>query len=374
MAQKTWAYIKINNEWKHITIYEALHRRKETRSKIFDRFFETKHEKEYLELTPVRTSSDGKVDHFRYKNKEHPKIDQNRNNMTYTHAAYEMALVSGKCRKLLLFEKFPNMPTKKVTVYVQSAEPEVYYVAPTSGESYRIDVLLNLDHTFPYSYFYKWNGKLAIEIWVNHKITDDKRNNFNDSNLPIFQARIKENMMLNENKIATAFQTSEIYGIQLFTQEIENLVHRINKENGFILGAFFDQEVRPNFENEGRYNIMSDYENELFNYKKRLQKQREQIDSINQVIQKRINGYNNQTNKLHEVTNEIANNQNQLQNIKAEINHKLAVLNSQQLNPDDYTKLQLEINKKNKELLNLNHKMEKMKNRNLLERILNKDL
>ena len=43
-------------------------------------------------------------------------------------------------------------------------------------------------------YYYKWKENLLIEVWVTHKVSDNKKSEFNKNGYPLFEIQISQFM------------------------------------------------------------------------------------------------------------------------------------------------------------------------------------
>ena len=59
------------------------------------------------------------------------------------------------------------------------------------GNVYYVDIFMNLKETKPYSYFYKWSGKLALKFAVTNSVKPAKHKALSESGLALFEARAR---------------------------------------------------------------------------------------------------------------------------------------------------------------------------------------
>lgn len=186
------AYYKTVTGYKPVNIYQAIKMRNsmiKNRDENLD-FYDTPDEMVAERLIPVRTSKDGRAAHFNfYPNSKHSGCGSEK---TMTHRMYEIVLPEVDILKLSAFGE-------EITVFVEEALPNYYF--NTEYNYYYIDVMLNLKSTEPKSYYYKWSGRLAIEILVSHKVDKSKANDLQLSGTQIFEAKVYSNQKVPENII-----------------------------------------------------------------------------------------------------------------------------------------------------------------------------
>lgn len=122
-------------------------------------------------------------------------------------------------------------------------------------DTFRADVYYEFDKNQPSKksreYFYKWNGKLVIEVYVTHKTNFNKCNTFEKNGIPIFEVNItegirnkiesnKSNASINSdiiNKLIS--ETQNIFSKQIFGNLISN-----PSSKGYIEMCQYHQEIK----------------------------------------------------------------------------------------------------------------------------------
>lgn len=272
MAKKQMAYYKTVTGYKPVHIYQAI---KMKNSLIKNRdenleFYDTPNDTVAERLSPVRTSKDGKAAHFSYY--PNSKRSGSGSEKTMTHRMYEIVLSEVDMVKLSAFGE-------EITVFVEEALPNFYF--NTAYNYYYIDVMLKLKGTEPKSYFYKWGGRLAIEIFVSHKVDKSKANDLQLSGIQIFEAKIYSNQRVPEN----------ILDERQFNYYKEIVKGRIVQK--LVIGKFVNTVCPPTGSlMEKRYLEMEKYEQEIkiqqnvvLENNEIIAKQREEVSSYNKQLE-----------------------------------------------------------------------------------------
>lgn len=262
MVRKFFAYYKQDDNSILVNVYDAL-RMKSMYIKnkdILPEFYDTPDFDESGKVFPKRKSVDGKNAHFSYytKNPRSHLATQ----MSLTHKLYEIMFSQ---MKELVLHSFGE----EVKIYIKEGILEKYLRTPYN--EYIIDIMFELDRTEPASYFYKWNGKLAFEVLVTHKVSNSKSNDLELIGIQIFQAKIFDNQ-----NVPNVFNSSDEYN-----KYLEIIQNRVSKPKFKVVGKFLN-DVMPeqNSLNRERYNILSDFEGEKINLINELSCEKEQLELL----------------------------------------------------------------------------------------------
>jgi hypothetical protein len=213
MVKKFIAYYKSGSEMKPINVYKALSLKNSRISNKDDviEFWDTDSE-DAEKVHPNRTGIDGKAAHFSYySGSKHVGIVSE---MTMSHKIYQT--VYSEANKILL-DAFGN----QVMVFIKEAHME--YFLKTAYNVYHIDILLELEKTDPASYYYKWNGKLALEVNVTHGNEKSKTNDLTVNRVQIFQVKIYDNQRVPENISEEQFE----YYKRIMKEKVEKYNYRV---------------------------------------------------------------------------------------------------------------------------------------------------
>lgn len=134
---------------------------------------------------------------------------------TLTHYAAKQALA--RMKTLHLVDKKRQAD---ITIHPASAVCEQLF---SLENNYICDVYITYDkqHITPKEYFYKWDGKLALEITVTHQTETEKLQALKQNGIPVFEirisGRIKQQMdFISKNSLENAINHMQ----QLFKNQI----------------------------------------------------------------------------------------------------------------------------------------------------------
>lgn len=266
MAKKKIAYLKTEKGFQVVTIYQAI---KIRNSQIKNRdgkllFYDSPNEKTGELMFPKRTSSNGREAHFSYyPNSTHAGIASE---MTATHTIYELAIVNLKKMKIYIWGE-------EIVLYIKQALPE--YFVKTEYNSYFIDVYLILQRTEPKSFFFKWGGKIAIEICVTHKVNKSKANDLELKNIQVCEIIVYKNQYIPDN----------LCNEKDFLYYIERVKKRLLNDKN--VGRFLNDVNPPKgTEWEKRYLKLEQYERDIMDLEKKIQENEEKIHEQQENIEK----------------------------------------------------------------------------------------
>lgn len=92
-----------------------------------------------------------------------------------------------------------NLKGKPIVEFMYRVSDKKYYF---------IDIMLMLESTKPASYVYKWNGMLALEIYVTHQTEYGKVLSLQNNNISLFEAEVPPGIKAD---IPEEFMSSEEY-------------------------------------------------------------------------------------------------------------------------------------------------------------------
>lgn len=243
MVKKQFAYLKTSTGFQFVTVYQAI-KMKNRQIKNKDAqllFYDTPNENIGELLFPKRTSKNGRSAHFSYyPSSKHAGVASE---TSMTHKIYELAIANMHKLKLFIFGE-------EIVLYIERAYPE--YFVKTNYNSYYIDVYLILQGTEPKSYYYKWGGKIAIEICVSHKVDKSKANDLETMKIQVCEIKIYSNQYIPEN-------ISDENAFSYYTALVKNKI--INEKN---VGKLVNSVAPPKGSIwEKRYLELDNYEKEI---------------------------------------------------------------------------------------------------------------
>lgn len=325
MVKKFYAYYKSNSGMKSVSVYKALkmkNSRINNKDEIID-FWDSPELKNAEKVFPKRSSIDGKSAHFSYySGSTHAGISSE---MTMTHKLYE--IVYSEANRLLL-DEFGT----QVMIFIKNAKMEYFY--RTSYNLYYIDIMFELERTEPLLYYYKWNGNLALEIAVTHKVEKSKINDLTENGIQIFQVKIYDNQRVPED---ISNEEQHEYYKQIIRKKVE-------KSNYKVIGKYINDvfpEVGSNMEE--RYTI-------LVNFEKEKQKLQEQILNNKNIIEAQEEQIRSNETSLHilskkyeKLENEFIVNENKLRIVNKVFQKNSELTEQHQRDQDSIYKLQNEL-------------------------------
>ncbi|WP_242359007.1 hypothetical protein [Lactococcus petauri] len=236
-----------------------------------------------LPVFPKENSNGAYFSHYsetpRYLRERNERLLAERD-VTFTHKLYEQ--VFSQLEKFMI-EAY-NVETSEVEtieLFINNAVVEAPIRDPETGTYYFVDVLLELKATKPYYYFYKWNGRLALEIKVTHEVNQEKRDSLNRLGYQIFEIGFEQATIDKLEKEAKYFNTEA-----LFNQLVEKKKLPFQEEKYFRSGRMLGQaQFIADFRE--KYAMIFGYEKQVADLvaQKRILKQeveRQKLDMIEQ--------------------------------------------------------------------------------------------
>lgn len=194
---KLFADYKTENGYKNINIWYIYNSYKEytktegyiTFEKYYDRFFKHRlfstHRVNKIQMMLVKKTPYGDS-FFRY----YGNINDKGKSESITHSTYKDII-----KELYVLNLVVN--DKVIKLYVSYSDIEYAFIA--NGKYYCTDVFINFYKSNPEEYFYKWNGKLCIEIKYTHPVTKEKAQDFYSQGIPVFEHSISRKLLMSEH-------------------------------------------------------------------------------------------------------------------------------------------------------------------------------
>lgn len=173
-------------------------------------------------------------------------------------------------------------------------DSEIEHRIDTPNGTYVVDIFVKFEQSIPNYLKIKWNGILAIEIFVHHKCEQDKITNLKAAMVPVIQVRISDKLWIDESK-------------ELSLKDIEN--------KKAFLTSYFEKEIFAQL----LLDPSSEEYNEMIENSKLIQKINElELDNkkkaeIIQSEQNTINKLRSDNLSFSEKYNMLANEQNKFQ-------------------------------------------------------------
>lgn len=343
MAKKIIAYCRTKTGFDAINVYQAIRMKNEwIRNQDEELIFYDAPDKTNAEpMFPKRTSKNGRGAHFcYYPGSKHIGIATE---TSMTHQIYQLAVSQMKELKLYTFGE-------EITLYIDMAMPE--YFIKTEYNSYFIDVFLKLKGTEPKSFFYKWGGKIAIEVLVSHKVDRSKANDLRKLGIQVFELKVYHNQRISE----------DIENTRQFSEYTNLIMKRIIKNKN--VGKFVNDVIPVKGSLwEWRYLQLIKFEQEVQELKKRIEQNEKQLKEQEDNIEKYSRQFCCLMNKKQELEREIEEREKTLYIIESGIDSNKELIRKNQILEENNRSLEsaLSVEKEKVTILENELKIEKGK-------------
>lgn len=206
-----------------------------------------------------------------------------------------------------------------ITVYIENADIE-FYVRTEKKKGILIDVLLTVSRTVPSSYKYLWNSKLAIEVYVTHRVDPLKKKIIEKNNIATYEAEVFDSLREAIPDTQDLWTNEAIYNKQM-----RRLVYLYEKNSEWILFGDFITRSLPNPENEETYKMLKQAEIELAKYRKeirRLEEIKADLISEDKALRQRVIDLRSQCNTLEEKSGGLEKLMEDKVNLKNQLAHE----------------------------------------------------
>lgn len=233
-----------------------------------------------------------------------------------------------------------------------------------NGNYVILKFLIELKYTVPYSVYYRYNGKLGLEIYYTSKPKPIKRVELGKMGIPIFEAKAvfpeyTENLVKEDFENLNSFEYAAKELRKTYEEKNYRLIGNFNKYN--VENLIFLED------NERKYIELKTYEEQIEEYIKQKQELEEKIKELTveeKTKEKKLDKLNSQIGQQRINLEKYCSMKTQLEKLVSE--------NSQLKEKESLS------NKKNKKqeekIDNLEEKIKNLKNRTLWERILNRSI
>lgn len=224
-----------------------------------------------LKVHPVHGKKSSKGAHFKYYPREaSPLLDTSRE-VSYTPELIVFI------RAFKDIDKFYIKEWEKTMIQVFPENMEQMKRIEQNGQIIIVKYLIQLDETHPYSYYYKWNGQLALEFKVTSEPTHVKRKILEKMDIPLFEANLK---FPKDVTLPQTFQN------KLDFENVALQVRRTYQDRRYFLSGKFSNQVKQTALNKERYETLSKYERQLEELQNQQSLKKEQVASLNKEIEK----------------------------------------------------------------------------------------
>lgn len=198
------------------------------------------------------------------------------------------------CKELIADMRILKFKTPKKVFTIFARESEIEYEIKFKNSKFYIDVFVNFEKSEPMSLVSKWNGALAIEVFVSHKTEENKIEKLNKNGYAIVEVNIPEWLKIDESKEVSEeyFELMKSRIIEYFSDGIKsNIISNPSSKEYKLLYKIYEQneEIKKLKEdNLNRINALNasnetnkNLEQELTLHKKNIQ----QLVQDNQKLQ-----------------------------------------------------------------------------------------
>ncbi|OTN82318.1 hypothetical protein [Enterococcus faecium] len=172
----------------------------------------------------------------------------------------------------------------EVTVFPREVTVDKIIIA--KNHHYTLDIAYRLEKTSPYSYFYKWNGVLAVEIVVTTMTDKQKVDDLGEQGIQICEIKVPKNVELKLREYDKKI-ISEEYFNQIYTKYYEKYLYLYQKPNFFAFSNLLGK-VRTLPKWLERYEKMAYWEEQEKEMLNRIELAKKQLFDLNQdILQKK---------------------------------------------------------------------------------------
>ncbi|MGJ1010773.1 hypothetical protein IGI96_002290 [Enterococcus sp. DIV0421] len=212
-----------------------------------------------------------------------------------------------------------------ISVSVKKCYPE-YRVKISENNERIIEILYTLEKTFPYSYYYKWNGCLAVEISRTNRIEKTKVDDLEGKGIQIFEVPVPKDVVEGLNykeKYLTKNDKSKIMSETEFESLYKKYSYLYTSTNFIAYGKFLGtaEYLTPIWKE--RYMEMNKYEEQLSQLKSDIEEQQSKCNKMELSIQEKINELTELNNNIKEAEHVLGDIE-KLKNDNARLNDLLA--------------------------------------------------
>lgn len=224
-----------------------------------------------LKVHPVHGKKSSNGAHFKYYPREASQLLDTSREVSYTPELIVFI------RAFKDIDKFYIKEWEKKMIQVFPENMEQMKRIEQNDQIIIVKYLIQLDETHPYSYYYKWNGQLALEFKVTSEPTHVKRKILEKMDIPLFEANMK---FPKDVTLPQTFQN------KLDFENVALQVRRTYQDRRYFLSGKFSNQVKQTALNKERYETLSKYERQLEELQNQQSLKKEQVASLNEKIEK----------------------------------------------------------------------------------------
>ena len=162
----------------------------------------------------------------------------------------------------------------KVTVNLRvKDEEENYYV---------VEIMYDLEKTFPYSYYYKWNGLLAMEIVVTTEVTKDKVDFLSSRGIQVCELKVPRKIeaeLRNAQRNSQDDFTGDFPFEDVYNKNYQKYYY-LFESNKFRAFVNLPGDVQTKFEWREIYTKMKNYEQQETEMIENIKEKKEELEKL----------------------------------------------------------------------------------------------
>ncbi|MET3564128.1 hypothetical protein ABID30_003225 [Enterococcus rotai] len=339
MVEKFYAYYN----GQRINAYEAI--RKRNRSEITTspveeaELFDSPQIPDRYPVKPVSARNGKGLPYFAYYSGFAPVgtcLDTRDNKETLAHALFRDVFLRLIHFTIKDWNKRVFVLSDNVTVDLRIRNSE--------GNYYIVDVMFRLKKTDPYSYYYKWNGYLALEVVVTTRVTKNKVQDLSEKGIQICSLKVPGTVV---DKLSTLGDVDAVSEAEYQKQvSLYRYLYESNKLEAY--GKLLGQVKTKNVWKD-KYQQMKLYEEQEADMLNRIKKAKIDLS----YIEEKERSIQSDINKLEQKRQSIQTEIDDVQEMKATIS---TITSENEKKADEYDRL----GKRNKSLAKTNEDLKKI--------------
>ncbi|WP_207715356.1 hypothetical protein [Clostridium saccharoperbutylacetonicum] len=217
--------------------------------------------------------------HFRYK-----KLDD-----IGSHKGHDETLTHELCIEILSEISVMTFKIGNDSYKIYVSDCEIEYKIETSNALYFVDLFLKFDKSEPEWLVTKWNGIVAVEVYVTHKTGEVKRKDLFDSGIPVIEIDVSKKFYIDE------------------TREISE--EDINEKKSFI-SKYYEKEIfaklLANPSSKEYLTMIDKLKKQIYILQKQNGEQNSELQQKNKMINKLKLDYMDLNNRIIHKDNELS--------------------------------------------------------------------
>ncbi|WP_288394380.1 hypothetical protein [uncultured Vagococcus sp.] len=325
----------------------------ETRSVEEAELFDSLNENDRYPVRPFKARLDKGNPYFAYYPDNTPKnIINNKDgvNKTLSHDVFQL-IFSNLSEFLVHLRYTPEEDKILLKINKSYSDYRVTIKGMEKSKTYMVDVLLDLESTYPYSHYYKWNGFLSLEISVSTLEEAGKVSDLSAQGLQVCELRVP-NKVKDELKVMSKNMLDEESSISIFKNAYKKYYHLFESKK-FTAYLIELGEIYTKNEWKEKYIEMDKFEQQVKEMKTIIKKKQEEVSQLNDEIEKRNHYLNDLKEEKITFDEQMAKDERNINNLREELRKESSKLDSEKKNINEITKENQKLKEKNESLENM---------------------